>query len=358
MSQHPLYRNDWSHHNQRLLFLTEQSKAIKDGRSLEICLGFVHHLQSKEENFGENFHNAPKPTRESLFNGNEKNIVRDWRLPEFIAPLRKEQWKWHPKRHLTKTKENIAVFRSVLEESIEEGNKYLKTKPHADLTQALQAFSSGAGAIDIMGGDKKTVELTSILHSQRALLFEMLGQHEAAYMDALYACHIDNKNDQAWCRAIKNLSLIPKIAMFSGKEEEFKSIYLNLWIPDFKKHCPGSLQTTPHALEMYEYVQKRKDQYQDPLKNVIEYRTLENRKNEVKELIKELTKFELYPSYEPVKQLYKEFKKYIDTGERAIIDIPCPNMIFRGVCVNMRMKGVLANTVNEKVMMKMEKLKM
>ena len=83
-----------------------------------------------------------------------------------------------------------------------------------------------------------------------------------------------------------------------------------------------------------------------------------NRKNEVKELIKELTKFELSPSYEPVKQLYKEFKKYIDTGERAIIDIPCPNMIFRGVCVNMRMKGVLANTVNEKVMMKMEKLKM
>lgn len=75
---------------------------------------------------------------------------------------------------------------------------------------------------------------------------------------------------------------------------------------------------------------------------VIEYRTLENRKNEVKELIKELAKFELSMKYEPVQKLYKEFKKYIDTGERIIINIPFP-MISR------RIKGVLSNTVNEQV---------
>jgi|TARA_B100001175_G_scaffold305646_1_gene302912 hypothetical protein len=75
---------------------------------------------------------------------------------------------------------------------------------------------------------------------------------------------------------------------------------------------------------------------------VIEYRTLENRKNEVKELIKELTKFELNMKYEPVQKLYKEFKKYIDTGERIIINIPFP-------MINRRIKGILSNTVNEKV---------
>lgn len=74
----------------------------------------------------------------------------------------------------------------------------------------------------------------------------------------------------------------------------------------------------------------------------IEYRTLENRKNEVKELIKELSKFELNMKYEPVQKLYKEFKKYIDTGDRIIINIPFP-------MINRRIKGVLANTVNEKV---------
>ena len=75
---------------------------------------------------------------------------------------------------------------------------------------------------------------------------------------------------------------------------------------------------------------------------VIEYRTQENRKDEVKELIKELSKFELNMKYEPVQKLYKEFKKYIDTGDRIIINIPFP-------MINRRIKGILANTVNEKV---------
>jgi len=74
----------------------------------------------------------------------------------------------------------------------------------------------------------------------------------------------------------------------------------------------------------------------------IEYRTLENRKEKVKELIKELTKFELNPKYEPIKKLYQEFKKYIKTGDRIIINIPFP-------MISKRIKGVLSNTVNEEV---------
>tara|TARA_B100001093_G_C26787665_1_gene997422 strand:+ start:917 stop:1210 length:294 start_codon:yes stop_codon:yes gene_type:complete len=74
----------------------------------------------------------------------------------------------------------------------------------------------------------------------------------------------------------------------------------------------------------------------------IEYRTQENRKEKVKELIKELSKFELNPKYEPIKELYKQFRKYIDTGDRIIINIPFP-------MINRRIKGTLANTVNEEV---------
>ena len=56
--------------------------------------------------------------------------------------------------------------------------------------------------------------------------------------------------------------MCPKVATFCGREEVVP-IYLDLFaVPEFQKHCPGKLQTTPHALEMYEYVQKRKDQYQ------------------------------------------------------------------------------------------------
>ena len=72
----------------------------------------------------------------------------------------------------------------------------------------------------------------------------------------------------------------------------------------------------------------------------IEYRTQENRKEKVKELIKELSKFELNPKYEPIKELYKQFKKYIDTGDRIIINIPFP-------MINKRIKGHLPDTVND-----------
>ena len=38
----------------------------------------------------------------------------------------------------------------------------------------------------------------------------------------------------------------------------------------------------------------------------VEYKTKEERQGDVKNIIKELSKFELTPTYEPVKELYKK----------------------------------------------------
>jgi len=82
-------------------------------------------------------------------------------------------------------------------------------------------------------------------------------------------------------------------------------------------------------------------------KKEIVYRTKEQRQQEVREILKQLSKFELTPRYEPVKELYKSFKQYIDTGDRIEINIPFP-MIKR------RIKGLLAASVNEDVWIKLQ----
>ena len=82
-------------------------------------------------------------------------------------------------------------------------------------------------------------------------------------------------------------------------------------------------------------------------KREIVYRTKEERQKEVREILKQLSKFELTPRYEPVKELYKQFKQYIDTGDRIEINIPFP-MIHR------RIKGLLAASVNENVWIKLQ----
>ena len=74
----------------------------------------------------------------------------------------------------------------------------------------------------------------------------------------------------------------------------------------------------------------------------IQYRTKEQRKNEIKEVLNHLNEFELNPKYEPIKKLYELFKQYIDIGERIIVNIPFP-------MINRRIKGVLANSINEEV---------
>ena len=41
----------------------------------------------------------------------------------------------------------------------------------------------------------------------------------------------------------------------------------------------------------------------------IKYKNIEERKEDVKNLIKELSKFELNPTYQPIKELYGYFKR-------------------------------------------------
>ena len=78
----------------------------------------------------------------------------------------------------------------------------------------------------------------------------------------------------------------------------------------------------------------------------IEYKTKEERQADVKNIIKELSKFELTMTYEPIKQLYKHFKDFIDNGNHIKVNIPFP-MIQR------RIKGLLPDTVNEKCWVKL-----
>ena len=73
-----------------------------------------------------------------------------------------------------------------------------------------------------------------------------------------------------------------------------------------------------------------------------EYRTKEERQNEVKEILRKLTQFDLNIKYEPVKKLYEKLKEYISEGERLIINIPFPE-------INRRIKGVLAINKREEV---------
>ena len=59
-------------------------------------------------------------------------------------------------------------------------------------------------------------------------------------------------------------------------------------------------------------------------KKEVEYKTIEERKEQVKNILIEFTKFELGYKYEPVQLLYTLFKKYIDEGVAVKINIPFP----------------------------------
>jgi len=71
----------------------------------------------------------------------------------------------------------------------------------------------------------------------------------------------------------------------------------------------------------------------------IEYKTKEERQADVKNIIKELSKFELTMRYEPIKKLYKHFKDFIDTGSQIKVNIPFP-------MINRRIKGELMPNKN------------
>ena len=76
------------------------------------------------------------------------------------------------------------------------------------------------------------------------------------------------------------------------------------------------------------------------VKKEIQYRTKEQRQEQVKEILLKLTNFDLNIKYEPVKKLYSLFKEYIQEDKRIEVNIPFPE-------IKRRIKGLLAISVNE-----------
>jgi len=76
------------------------------------------------------------------------------------------------------------------------------------------------------------------------------------------------------------------------------------------------------------------------IKKVPEFRSEDERKNEVKTIIKQLIEFNLDITYEPVKELYKLFKEYVMEDKRIKVNIPFP-------MINRRIKGILARNKRE-----------
>lgn len=64
------------------------------------------------------------------------------------------------------------------------------------------------------------------------------------------------------------------------------------------------------------------------------YRTKEERIAEVRLLISKLAELKLSMDYGPIKQFYELLAKYINKGERIIVNIPFPE-------INKRIEGVL-----------------
>tara|TARA_B110000046_G_C12760455_1_gene300653 strand:- start:315 stop:602 length:288 start_codon:yes stop_codon:yes gene_type:complete len=73
-----------------------------------------------------------------------------------------------------------------------------------------------------------------------------------------------------------------------------------------------------------------------------EYRSREERQEEVKNILEQLSRFQLNHTYEPVKKLYMKFQEYIREGEILLVNIPFPE-------INRRIKGVLAINKREDV---------
>ena len=61
------------------------------------------------------------------------------------------------------------------------------------------------------------------------------------------------------------------------------------------------------------------------VKREIQYRTKEQRQEQVKEVLNKLSEFDLNITYEPVKKLYNLFKEYIQEDRRIEVNIPFLN---------------------------------
>lgn len=87
---------------------------------------------------------------------------------------------------------------------------------------------------------------------------------------------------------------------------------------------------------------KRKERKEKKEKKVIQYRTKEQRQEEVKNVMQQMNKYNLNMTYEPVQKLMKLFKQYIDEDCDIKVSIPFPE-------INKTIKGKLATNVKEEV---------
>jgi len=86
-------------------------------------------------------------------------------------------------------------------------------------------------------------------------------------------------------------------------------------------------------------VKKKKDKKE---KKVTQYRTKDQRKEEVKNVMQQMNKYNLNMTYEPIQKLFKLFKEYIDEDKDVKVSIPFPE-------INRRIKGKLSTNIKEDV---------
>ena len=92
---------------------------------------------------------------------------------------------------------------------------------------------------------------------------------------------------------------------------------------------------------------KKKSGKDTKVKPTSEYRSLEERKLEINRIITSLVEYRLSLEFYAIKELYILFKRYIDEGERILINIAFPEM-------NKRIEGVLAINKNEEVAIRLK----
>lgn len=73
-----------------------------------------------------------------------------------------------------------------------------------------------------------------------------------------------------------------------------------------------------------------------------EYRSKEERTAEIKPILVKLSELQLNPSYDEIRELYKQIQLYISSGERVEVNIPFP-------AIKKRIVGVLATNKREQV---------
>ena len=83
------------------------------------------------------------------------------------------------------------------------------------------------------------------------------------------------------------------------------------------------------------------------VKQIPVYRTKEERKEEVRKLVTQLQNLQLSREYDAIKIFYDLMFKYINEGERIIINIPFPEM-------KKRIEGVLAINKREEVSIRLK----